>query len=158
MTNFRYIDKSGKRKKLNRHIEERKYKERPKIKFSSNYPKLWNQETAKLLWVDILDGRILHEDMIKYDTKNTKGEYYKLPKTALIQLIFQGSKGIPFSTLREYSLEKWEYYCTLIENTFDVVFPLTSDNKNLIQSDNCKYYCPKCKQKLDIKNLEVITK
>ena len=92
-----------------------------KIKFSSNYPKLWGQKEAILLFVKIINQEQLTEDLIEYDTKNSKGEYYKLPKTDLIQLVFLGNKGIPFCTLRRYTPMKLKYYKDCVDKVFDVV-------------------------------------
>ena len=101
---------------------------KPKIKFSHNYPKLWNQTEARLVFLDVIDGDNLHKDLIEYDTKNTKGEYYPLPKTNLMQLVFIGNKKIPFCTLRRFTDKKWSYYCNLEGHDFDVVFPSTTDS------------------------------
>jgi hypothetical protein len=96
------------------------------IKFSHNYPKLWNQTQAKLVAVELLDARTLHDDLIEYDTRILSGddaaEYYELPKTGkLIQLVFIGGKGIPFCTLRRHTDEKYDYYINQIYKVFDVV-------------------------------------
>ena len=91
------------------------------IKFSSNYPKLWNQREARLLAVLVLTQKDLNEDLIEYDTKNINGEYYKLPETDLIQLVFIGDKRIPFCTLRRWTEEKLIYYHDLIGEYFEVV-------------------------------------
>ena len=92
------------------------------IKFSHNYPKLWNQTDAKLIGVTILPLDFqLDKDLIEYDTKTSNGEYYKLPKaTMLIQLIFIGNKLIPFCTLRRYTPEKERYYMQSIGEKFSI--------------------------------------
>ena len=93
----------------------------PDIKFSNNYPKLWNQETAELIAIKKLEGRKLHKDLIEYDTKQVDGSYYHLYQDELIQLIFIGDKGIPFCTLRRYIDSKWKYYEKLVGEEFNVV-------------------------------------
>ncbi len=108
----------------------------PKIKFSHDYPKLWGQKSVKLIYVGLLDGRTLPEELIEYDTKYSEPvilqpsgakskifKYYPLPKTQLIQLVFLGDKGIPFCTLRRYEPKKYEYYSSLGKSKtfFDVV-------------------------------------
>jgi len=96
----------------------------PKIKFSSIYPKLWGQKKARLVYVQVLDGKKLSRDLIEYDTKKYDGTYYELPKTRLIQLVFIGDKNIPFCTLRKYSKWKEEYYRNNINKVFDIVIEL----------------------------------
>jgi len=91
------------------------------IKFSSNYPKLWNQKTATLLEIRLLQRENLRKELIEYDTKNNNGEYYQLPKGTLLQLIFVGDKGIPFCTLRRHTPAKEVYYQSHIGYMFDIV-------------------------------------
>ena len=83
-----------------------------RIKFSENYPKLWNQTRAVLLNVLLIEKEEfpLNKDLIEYDTKNCNGTYYSLPKTKYIQLIFLGNKRIPFCTIRRWTPLKYEYY------------------------------------------------
>lgn len=88
------------------------------IKFSHNYPKLHNQNKATLLDVRIISYYHLHSDLIEYDTKNSKGEYYPLPKTNLIHLTFIGNKLIPFCTLRRHTTQKFSYYKNKIGEEF----------------------------------------
>jgi len=93
------------------------------IKFSHNYPKLWNQQLAVLESVKkLVAGSTLHPDLIEYDTKTSGGKYYKLPQTGfLIQLIFWGNKGIPFCTLRRHTPRKEEYYRSKIGQRFELI-------------------------------------
>lgn len=91
-----------------------------KIKFSHDYPKLWGQETAYLINVRIIESEYITKSLIEYDTKNSKGEYYKLPKGRLIQLTFMGNESIPFCTIRRYTPEKLLYYLDLINTTFKI--------------------------------------
>ena len=95
------------------------------IKFSHDYPKLWGQKTATLVYVDVLDleNELSMEDinqLLEYDTKDCNGNYYELPIGDLIQLVFVGNKKIPFCTLRRYTKEKWEYYKGCIGEYFEV--------------------------------------
>jgi len=99
-----------------------------KIKFSHNYPKIFNQRQAKLIHVNLInrDGRKIHEDLLFYDTrwldKYGNWQKYILPETGdLIQLIFLGDKLIPFCTLRRYTREKFVYYNNLINKDFEVI-------------------------------------
>ena len=82
------------------------------IKFSHNYPKLWGQKSAFLLYVELVERERLHKDLLEYDTRtgDLNEPYYKLPKGTLIQLVFLGDKGIPFCTLRRYVGAKYNYY------------------------------------------------
>ena len=93
-----------------------------RIKFLSNYPKLHNQEEAKLLSVRIVSFFDLDNDLIEYDTQKSDGSYYTLPKTTLLHLTFLGDKLIPFCTLRRYTIEKYRYYKSLIGKTFKIVY------------------------------------
>ena len=93
-----------------------------KIKFSHNYPKLWNQQTAELLAVkDIKINKQTHPDLIEYDTKVKDGEYYTLKAGNYIQLVFLGDKGIPFCTIRSaYPQNKVDYYRQNIGKVFEI--------------------------------------
>ena len=87
-----------------------------KIKFSDEYPKLWEQRKAQLLDVRILDAQAvaINKRLIEYDTKKSDGTYYPLPKTGkLIQLVFIGDYDIPFCTLRRHTDKKYLYYMSL---------------------------------------------
>ena len=93
-----------------------------KIKFSHNYPKLWNQSNAVLVAIRTIDAQAvsINKDLIEYDTKHEEG-YYELPKTGrLIQLIFVGNKEIPFCTLRSYTPEKYIFYQKTINECFNI--------------------------------------
>ena len=103
------------------------------IKFSHNYPKLWEQKTATLIYCKYLHFREITKELIEYDTKTIKGDYYKLPNSSLIQLVFLGDKLVPFCTLRRYGTDKWNYYYNNIENIFDIVIEIeNATNKTTI--------------------------
>ena len=91
------------------------------IKFSHNYPKLWNQNKATLLDVRIESFFNLKNDLIVYDTKTETGEFYPLPHTNLIHLTFIGDKLIPFCTIRRHTNQKFSYYKNLIGKEFEIV-------------------------------------
>lgn len=93
----------------------------PTIKFSHAYPKLWGQATAVLIAIKDVYGERLPRELIEYDTKTVSGEYYKLPKGRLIQLIFYGDKGIPFCTIRRFTPQKLEYYKGLLKQEFEII-------------------------------------
>jgi hypothetical protein len=88
------------------------------IKFSHPYPKLWGQTTAKLLSVSVMPG--IGADLREYDTRIQEGEYYKLPEGLLLHLVFVGNKGIPFTTLRSFNPEKFDFYVERVHQWFDV--------------------------------------
>jgi len=92
------------------------------IKFSHNYPKLWNQKEASLICINIIEKTYfpLTKELIEYDTKDCKGNYYPLPKTNYLQLIFLGDKLIPFCTIRRRTPEKEKYYRGLVDNIFQI--------------------------------------
>lgn len=97
-----------------------KEKIEPKIRFSSDYPKLWGQRQAMLINVKVINSENLTQKLIEYDTKNTKGEYYKLPKGKLLHLTFIGIDLIPFCTIRRATPEKLGYYNKMINRLFEV--------------------------------------
>ena len=68
----------------------------------------------------MIESNNLNDFLIEYDTKNSKGEYYKLPKGTLLQLIFIGDNDIPFCTLRKYTPKKYDYYIGSIGNIFAI--------------------------------------
>jgi hypothetical protein len=94
-----------------------------KIKFSSDYPKLWGQKSAILLNVLLIEKNEfpLDKDLVEYDTKNCDGTYYPLPKNKYIQLVFLGNKRIPFCTIRRFTEEKYKYYFYNQKTDFEIV-------------------------------------
>lgn len=104
------------------------------IKFSHNYPKLWNQIEAHLIMVRQIDKGCVNEALKEYDTKYHFNErkdhhgaiqdyeegYYPLPNTDLIQLVFIGNFDIPFCTLRRFTPRKLDYYNNLIGKEFKI--------------------------------------
>lgn len=90
------------------------------IKFSSDYPKLWNQRYARLIKVMEIDDTDINEDLIEYDTKNCNGKYYELPKGKKILLLFLGEKKIPFCTIRRSYPQKLDYYKSKEGALFDI--------------------------------------
>jgi hypothetical protein len=95
------------------------------IKFSSDYPKLWGQDEAKLIYVGLVEdsGKSDIEmgfKLSEYDTKKSDGSYYPLPMGTLIQLVFLGDEGIPFCTLRRFIQRKFEYYKSKIGEWFEI--------------------------------------
>lgn len=92
------------------------------IKFSKEYPKLWGQTKARLVAVILIDAASIGQDLLDYDTKDIKGEYYMIPRSGyLLQLIFVGNKGIPFCTLRRHTPEKETYYRDLMGHNFEII-------------------------------------
>lgn len=102
------------------------------IKFSHNYPKLWNQEEAKLLDVIKLIAQTLPEELIQYDTYYFDDKKiirnYKLPDRGfLLQLIFIGNKAIPFCTIRRHTEKKEIYYKSKIGERFNIIIKKTKE-------------------------------
>lgn len=93
------------------------------IIFEGEYPKLHNQNTAKLVAAEkITINQSKHHELLEYDTKRTDGTYYKIDDGDYIQLIFIGDKYIPFCTLRRaYPEYKLNYYKKLIGKTIKIV-------------------------------------
>ena len=97
-----------------------------KIKFSSDYWKLWDEvEKAKLLLVLKTTKDELHESLITYDSLKTDGTFYPVPDGELLLLIFQTHFPYPernhiFTTLRRWTPRKEEYYRSHISEWFNV--------------------------------------
>lgn len=90
------------------------------IKFSHEYPKLWGQKTAILLNVKIIDSNSITEQLKEYDTKFAEGQFYPLPEGRLIHLTFLGDKNIPFSSIRSFYPQKFDYYSSNVGKQFDL--------------------------------------
>lgn len=92
------------------------------IKFSNNYPKLWGQKNAKLVFIEHIfeENFPLNKDLIEYDTKTSEGKYYPLPRGDYLQLIFIGNKRIPFCTIRRYTPEKYAFYNSKLYEHFEI--------------------------------------
>lgn len=76
------------------------------IVFNNKYPKLHGQKTARLLAVITgFSGELLQSrfpDLVFYDTLRDDGRYYNIkPDENYILLLFEGEKGILFSTFRK---------------------------------------------------------
>jgi len=102
-----------------------------KIKFSKNYNKLWNQQTAELLVVkEIKINKDTPKELIEYDTKAIDGSYYPLKLGNYIQLVFLGDKGIPFCTIRSaFPSHKVDYYKANIGEIFEIVIEESKNAK-----------------------------
>lgn len=104
------------------------------IKFSHKYPKLWNQKSAHLIQIRIIEKGCVNDELKEYDTKfyhdqfydhhgnlrDWKESYYELPNTKLLQLIFIGDKDIPFCTLRRWTPNKEKYYQSKVGEEFKI--------------------------------------
>lgn len=88
------------------------------IKFSHEYPKLWGQKTAVLLNIKIIDSNSITPDLKEYDTKFNENEHYPLPEGRLIHLTFLGDKNIPFSSIRSFYPQKFDYYSKSVGKQF----------------------------------------
>ena len=64
---------------------------------------------ARLIQVHLTHSDNLSGEFINYDTKIEGGGYYKLPKGALLLLIFKRFESI-FTTIRPWNVEKERYY------------------------------------------------
>ena len=92
----------------------------PEIKFSAIYPKLYGQQNARLLRVDILPLAALPKDFLEYDTIQQGGEHYKFPyKNAMMLILtFLGDHFIPFTTIRRSTTRKCMWYKSQIDNVY----------------------------------------
>lgn len=90
------------------------------IEFSHEYPKLYGQQSAKLLAVEMAVVSELDPAFIEYDTVYRQGEHYKLPRGTVIVLTFAGDRRIPFTTVRSYGHQKYTWYKSQIGQTFEI--------------------------------------
>ena len=103
------------------------------IIFSHEYPKLHGQHTAELLAVRPITidkntpNELLEYDTTYYDTFVEFGaiiqqkRHYPLKPGNYLRLIFDGDKGIPFTTIRKaYPPQKIDYYKQAVGETFEV--------------------------------------
>jgi len=102
-----------------------------KIKFSHHYKKLMDLEGeevgetnafvshATLLEVQIVNLDQFHKEFLDYDTDNGQ---YKLPKKGryLMLIFLKPDKCNLFTTLRPFTLEKYNYYLKLIGKEFEI--------------------------------------
>lgn len=95
-----------------------------KIKFSSDYQKLplyANGTQATLIGITTANVKYLKEALpqfIRYDTvkrtSNRRTEYYNLDFDVCIVLTFiHINSGLPFTTIRRYTKQKYDYYKSL---------------------------------------------
>jgi hypothetical protein len=90
-----------------------------KIKFSHHYPKLHGQKLAQLLAVELRNRSNLTEKFIEYDTAYAGG-HYPLPPKQYIVLVFLGNEMIPFTTVRPWNENKFQYYRNSIGKIFKI--------------------------------------
>jgi hypothetical protein len=91
------------------------------IRFGSDYPKLWGQKKAKLVYVSVFATERIEKELIEYDTKKSDGTYYQLPNIEFfLHLVLIGEKGIPFCTLRKFTQENYDDYRSSIEKWFNI--------------------------------------
>ena len=93
------------------------------IKLNNKYPKLHGQKTARLLAVITgFSGELLQSrfpDLVFYDTLRDDGRYYNIkPDESYILLLFEGDKGILFTTFRKDTEENFVKYNTSIGQFF----------------------------------------
>jgi len=102
-----------------------------KIKFSDDYeklPKIWQNTKATLLSIvapiDIEELKNTLPAFITYDTKYrlTDGVYDLNFKTGIILILIHHNTGIPFTTIRRYTTQKYRYYHDQIGETFQIIW------------------------------------
>jgi hypothetical protein len=95
------------------------------IRFSHNYPKLHNQTKANLLFIIKIHRSKLNPDFVEYDTvfadSNGIKSHFDLPYSDYLVLVFIGNKLIPFTTVRPYSQQKWNFYKSNVRKWFEIV-------------------------------------
>lgn len=103
-----------------------------KIKFSSDYHKLpfnSNGTQAVLIGISTANVKYLKQALpqfIIYDTRkrtsNKKTEHYSLDFDMCIVLTFiHINSGLPFTTIRRYTKQKYDYYKGLEWKTLEIV-------------------------------------
>jgi hypothetical protein len=102
----------------------------PKIKFSHDYHKLpfnCNGTQATLIGVTYHDNiqriKNSHPQFIEYDTRiRCKGtKHFPIDfEDALVLTFIHINSGLPFTTIRRYTTEKYEYYKGKLWETFDI--------------------------------------
>ena len=109
---------------------------KPSIKFSHYYDKLVSSNSivrsARLLYVQVIQLENLSQDFLNYDTDNGK---YNLPKYGThILLLFEKGKvclnkqRALFTTLRRYTIRKYEYYKELEGKEFEIQYNIKEKN------------------------------
>lgn len=88
------------------------------LKFNHNYKKLHGQKKARLVWIGIVKGKDLSKKFIEYDTD---GKYNIDRKQNYIFMIFLGTEGIPFTTVRKFNRENRNKYLFAQDVVFDVI-------------------------------------
>lgn len=96
------------------------------IVFDSNYKKLHNQRTARLLGLfSGIEKRNFEEQMpyfYKYDCERPDGSFYELdPRQGYLLLFFEGERGILFTTLRKDNDENFWFYNANIGEVFKII-------------------------------------
>ena len=106
------------------------------IRFSHNYPKLHGQKMAELLAVRFITiSKTTNPEMLEYDTRyeNADGTigHYPLKSGQYMRLIFDGDKGIPFTTIRKaWPRRKVKFYEEMVGETFMIDVEETGDDCN----------------------------
>jgi hypothetical protein len=85
-----------------------------------------NQSRGRLIEVTGLNSDMITNAEREYDTayldSNGQKKYYELPRNcAMIRLVFIGSLGIPFSTLRRLKDSAWTLYARKLKEEFDFI-------------------------------------
>lgn len=95
------------------------------IEFNNNYPKLHGQKHARLLAVITgFSGELLKNrfpDLVFYDTQRDDGRYYDIkPDESYILLLFEGDKGVLFTSFRKDNEENFVKYNPSIGQLFKI--------------------------------------
>lgn len=92
-----------------------------------------NYDFAMLMQCVKVNHTELHQFFVNYDTAWTHDgytEWYPLPKTDLILLIFKHTNSDRvFTTIRRYTPEKWDYYKKSEGQDFKIVFTNSQSNE-----------------------------
>jgi hypothetical protein len=99
-----------------------------KISFSHDYYKLpagWEFGTsAKLMAVVEMENALQMKQLVDYDTEirpehfTSARQFYPLQSGKHLLLLFKHQGGAVFTTIRRYTLDKWNYYQGNVGNDF----------------------------------------
>lgn len=103
------------------------------IKFDNNYPKLQEQQLARLVMViqDISGSMLLNDFgfLTAYDTIRDDGRFYNIdPDKDYMLLLFVGDKNIMFSSLRKQNGENAILYAESVGELFKITVQPKGEN------------------------------
>jgi len=96
----------------------------PEINILINNPKFFEQKTASIVEVSVINRVDLHEDLIKFDNV-FEYKYIKArsnPRVMLLVLV--GDKCIPFTIIMDFDEKKYDYYLSCRHMLITLNYPI----------------------------------